>query len=160
MSKDDKVGYGNPPKDTRFKKGQSGNPNGRPRKPKSAHDVVQNMLNETVDIVVNGKRKKITHLEAAILQLRNDAVTGKPIDRIRALKQLKEYWPDFDAGNVNQTAPETIIQIVDPDGLDRDLNLSKKERKLVREVVEGLRSGEINKHELISVIRNDPFHDV
>ena len=160
MSDDYNVGYGKPPEETRFKKGQSGNPNGRPRKPKSAHDVVQNLLNESVDIVVNGKRKKITHLEAAILQLRNDAVSGKSIDRIRALKQLKEYWPDFDAGNVSQTAPETVIRIVDPDGLDRDLNLSKKERKLVREMIEGLRSGEVNKIELMSVIRNDPFHGV
>ena len=28
------VGYGKPPKQTRFAKGQSGNPRGRPRKPK------------------------------------------------------------------------------------------------------------------------------
>lgn len=157
MSEEYDVGYGKPPQKTQFKKGQSGNPNGRPRKPKSAHDVVQTMLNETVDIVVNGKRKKITHLEAAILQLRNDAVSGKSIDRIRALKQLKEYWPDFDAGNVSRTAPETVIRIVDPDGLDHDLNLSKKERKLVREMIEGLRAGDIDEEELVGVIENDVF---
>ncbi len=29
---DDKVGYGRPPKHTRYKKGQSGNPGDRPRK--------------------------------------------------------------------------------------------------------------------------------
>lgn len=160
MSEDYAVGYGKPPEETRFKKGQSGNPNGRPRKLKSAHDVVPQVLNETIDVVVNGKRKKITHVEAAILQLRNDAVSGKPIDRIRALKQLKEYWPDFDAGNVSRTDPETVIRIVDPDGLDNDLNLSKKERNLVHEMIEGLRSGEINKIDLMSVIKNDPFHSV
>ena len=32
MSGDYRVGYGKPPLETRFKKGQSGNPGGRPRR--------------------------------------------------------------------------------------------------------------------------------
>lgn len=36
---DDAVGYCKPPKSSRFKKGVSGNPGGRPPKPKLANDL-------------------------------------------------------------------------------------------------------------------------
>ena len=41
-----KVGYKNPPKDTRFKKGQSGNPAGRKKEPipKSLHESIMQEL--------------------------------------------------------------------------------------------------------------------
>lgn len=55
MSADsDKVGYGRPPRKTRFKKGQSGNPRGRPRRMEpvdpSLNDTLQRVLNETAPV--------------------------------------------------------------------------------------------------------------
>lgn len=45
---DYKVGHGRPPKETQFKKGQFGNPNGRPKKaaptPKSAVQMAREAL--------------------------------------------------------------------------------------------------------------------
>jgi hypothetical protein len=70
------VGYGKPPRHTRFRKGQSGNPSGRPKGSRSLQDVVFKALNETVTITVNGRRKKLTKLEVAIMQLVNKAAAG------------------------------------------------------------------------------------
>ena len=38
MSEDYKVGYGNPPVKSRFQKGKSGNPNGRPKRRNRAEE--------------------------------------------------------------------------------------------------------------------------
>ena len=51
MSKDSAdydIGYGKPPEDTRFKKGQSGNPRGRPKKqPKDVAAPLPTCMNES-----------------------------------------------------------------------------------------------------------------
>jgi hypothetical protein len=41
---DYEVGYGKPPRATRWKKGQSGNPNGRPKAPKDFATAVEQLL--------------------------------------------------------------------------------------------------------------------
>jgi hypothetical protein len=72
----DSVGYRKPPNHTRFRKGQSGNPSGRPKGSRSLKDAVFKALNETVTITVNGRRKKLTKLQLAIMQLVNKAAAG------------------------------------------------------------------------------------
>ncbi|MBO6920497.1 MAG: hypothetical protein JJ858_18885 [Rhizobiaceae bacterium] len=44
------VGYGRPPKETRFKQGQSGNPKGRKRKPKSVQAQMHSVLSKKITI--------------------------------------------------------------------------------------------------------------
>jgi hypothetical protein len=43
---DYEVGYGKPPRDTRFPKGQSGNPRGRPSGAKNLKTLLSEALNE------------------------------------------------------------------------------------------------------------------
>jgi uncharacterized protein DUF5681 len=81
-----KVGYCNPPKHTRFVKGQSGNPKGRPKGKPNVATVLQKALNEKVAVSENGHRKTITKLQAAIKQLVNKAASGE----LRALRYLME----------------------------------------------------------------------
>jgi hypothetical protein len=78
------VGYANPPRDTQFKKGISGNPKGRPKGSVSLSTVVQRTSREPVSINENGKRKVITKAEAALKQLSNKAASGD----LRAIKEL------------------------------------------------------------------------
>lgn len=70
------VGYGRPPQQTRFKKGASGNPRGRPRGTKTSATLLNKVLDEKVIITENGSRKIITKREAAFKQLANKAAGG------------------------------------------------------------------------------------
>lgn len=78
------VGYGKPPAHTRFQKGQSGNPQGRPKGKLNLVTVLNRALHEKVTVVEHGKRRSITKLEAAFKQLVNKAVQGDP----RAIQQV------------------------------------------------------------------------
>ena len=78
------VGFGKPPKHTRFRKGTSGNPNGRPRGTRNLATVLQRTLKEKVIINESGVRKTVTKLEAAVKQLVNKAASGDLV----AMRQL------------------------------------------------------------------------
>ena len=75
MSDDDKpdykVGYKKPPLHTRFQKGQSGNPRGRPRGSKNLSTLLTDALNEPVVVTEDGKKRKISKRELGIRQLVN-----------------------------------------------------------------------------------------
>jgi len=67
--RDYEVGYRNPPHHTQFKKGQSGNPRGRPCGSKNLKTLVNEVLNELLTITENGRRRKITKREAIVRQV-------------------------------------------------------------------------------------------
>jgi hypothetical protein len=80
---DYQVGYGKPPQHTRFKKGESGNPTGRPKGSKNLTTLLEKELKQRVVITENGRRRSITKQEAMVKHLVNKAVSGD-----RALMQL------------------------------------------------------------------------
>ena len=93
------VGYGRPPRHTRFKKGQSGNPKGRPGGAKNLSTLLRQALNERVVIAENGGRRKVSKRQAVIKQLVNQAAKGD----WRAAKLLFDLLQDTE----RQTEPET-----------------------------------------------------
>src|ERR1700724_4675339 len=66
---DYEVGYGKPPRDTRFKRGQSGNPRGRPPGAKNLSTLLNEALNELVVVTENRGRKRIRKRQAAFKAL-------------------------------------------------------------------------------------------
>ena len=73
---DYKVGKGNPPKDTRFKPGQSGNLKGRPKGRRNFTTELEEVLNTTVAVVENGKSRKVSSRMATLMRLRKKALDG------------------------------------------------------------------------------------
>jgi hypothetical protein len=84
------VGFGKTPRRTRFCKGQSGNPKGRPRGSKNLATMMEKVLKERVVISENGKRRRITKREALIKQLVNKAIAGDPRSIKLMLAELRE----------------------------------------------------------------------
>jgi hypothetical protein len=70
------IGYGRPPLQTRFPKGQSGNPKGRLKGSRALASIWLRAMNEKVTINENGQRRRIAKQEAAIKQLANKAASG------------------------------------------------------------------------------------
>ncbi len=89
------VGPRRPPTGSRFQKGKSGNPQGRPRsQPKqrtSAYDIV---LNRTLTVTQGGKERELTLDEALQLKAYQDAISGKRAARREVLKMIekRERW--------------------------------------------------------------------
>jgi hypothetical protein len=81
------VGYGQPPKHTRFRQGASGNPRGRPKGKRNLATVLERALQEKITITENGVCKTVTKLEAAMKQLVNKAISGD----LGALRQLTAF---------------------------------------------------------------------
>jgi hypothetical protein len=112
MKKPTSVGYRSPPEATRFQKGVSGNPRGRPKGSLNVATVLTKTLREMVTITENGRRKRMTKLEAALKQLVNKAAAGD----LRALRHLTTLAHDAE---VQQNARDAQLQ--DLGELDREV---------------------------------------
>jgi hypothetical protein len=108
------VGYGKPPGATRFKKGVSGNPRGRPKGSLNVATVFIKTLREKVVINEHGQRKTVTKLEAALKQLVNKAASGD----IRALRQLLESARDAEAKQNTSGGQNPVIEELDQEVID------------------------------------------
>ena len=65
------VGYGKPPSHSRFPKGRSGNPAGRPARSKNMTTLLAKALDEVITVIENGRRRKVSKREAIAAQLVN-----------------------------------------------------------------------------------------
>jgi len=97
--RDYEVGYGKPPRHTRFTKGRSGNPRGRAPGAKNLKTFLIDALNELVVVTENGGRRTISKGQAIIKQLVNQSAKGD----WRATKLLLDTLD----GSEGRAEPET-----------------------------------------------------
>jgi hypothetical protein len=69
------LGYGRPPRSTRFQKGRSGNPRGRPRGSRSEIPY-DSVLGQMVTVREDGRERRVTAAEAFLLQLTQKGLAG------------------------------------------------------------------------------------
>lgn len=75
------IGYGKPPPQHQFAKGCSGNPKGRPKGSRNFRKLIAQDLQRPVTVTYNGKRRRISKLEALAMALVNKSMQmdGKAI---------------------------------------------------------------------------------
>ena len=115
-------GYGKPPKHSQFKKGRSGNPQGRPKGVSSIKAVLKAELNETLTVIENGKTCEVSKLTALIKSL-----TAAAMKDPRALKILLALMHQLGVGEEEEQV-ETV-DTVDLDFLESQLAQARKKQK-------------------------------
>src|SRR5882757_10680505 len=103
---DDQVGYRKPPRHSRFRKGQSGNPRGRPKGSQSAARLARSILNEKIVIRENGERRWITRREAMLKQLANKGIMGD----LRSIREVLNL--DAAGAEAEKQPPVRRIELV------------------------------------------------
>jgi hypothetical protein len=102
--RDYQVGYGKPPQNSRFKKGQSGNLRGRAPGTKNLKTLLIDTLNEPVVVTENGGRQTISKRQAIVKQLVNQSAKGD----WRAVKLLLDMLHETEGGSEPETAESSF----------------------------------------------------
>jgi hypothetical protein len=108
-----RVGYSHPPIATRFRKGQSGNPKGRPKGAKNLKTLLRQALNEKITVNENGKRRAITKMQAGVKQLANKVASGDVKTTLRLVdlhyrdEELERATNGAESGSLASSLPES-----------------------------------------------------
>jgi hypothetical protein len=107
MSRTYNVGYGKPPLQSRFKKGRSGNPAGRPKRVRTAlgiRDTLERILYEPIILRQGSSTHEVCREEATILAMRNSALRGD----LKACEDLVKMIVDYNLGHPDNRRPFRI----------------------------------------------------
>ena len=130
---DETVGFGRPPRSSRFQKGKSGNPKGRPknRRRELPYDTV---LGQMVTIREDGRERRVTAAEAFLLHLTRKGLAGDSAAARSSLAAIETARAARGGDNSDQIIRVIIISF----GLDtilRILGLGIKRHPLDRKKV-------------------------
>ena len=101
-SGDYQVGYKKPPRATRFKPGQSGNPKGRPKHAKNFRTIVSETMSERVSVRTSKGERRLSRAEVLVMKMVELAGKGN----LKAIQQLfvwfQQATPDSPAAEPEQ----------------------------------------------------------
>src|SRR6516162_2986385 len=103
------VGYKKPPRHSRFQPGQSGNPRGRQKGVRNLAIDVKRTLEVPVRLNDQGKARRVSTQEAALLRLREKALKGDP----RSLAQFLELAKIFNNSNAVESTSGGTLAVED-----------------------------------------------
>ena len=118
------VGYGKPPRHSRFEPGQSGNPRGRPPASKNLSSLLKKALDEPVIVVENNRRRRIAKREAIVTQFVNQSAKGD----LKATQLLLSILRDLESR-------------VEPSSADAD-KITEADQQIINRIKARLRSEE------------------
>ena len=129
MTNSDGKGYGKPPKANRFKKGQSGNPNGRPMN-RHKEPPYEAILGQHVTITENGIERKINAEEAFLKTLLKLSADGNVDVAIALSSALEEDERLREITDELETPPDITVIPVPMGSVSHHLRQLKIVRKL------------------------------
>ena len=109
---DYEVGYARPPRHSRFVKGQSGNPRGRPHGAENIKTLLNEALNELVAVTDHGGRRKVSKRKAFITQIVNGGAKGNFRAVPILLAMLREFGADAALQATEPASTEADQQII------------------------------------------------
>lgn len=116
-NEDNEVGYGRPPKASRWKPGQSGNRKGRPKGSRNFKTDLAELLSSLVNVTEAGRQRKVTVQKATLMRLGEKALKGDS----RAIEKLLELALSLSEESAGQQA-ERALSGTEEDILARFLN--------------------------------------
>jgi hypothetical protein len=118
------VGYKRPPRHSRFKPGQSGNPKGRPKGARSPRVLWNEMIEGTVVVNDGKRRRRVTKRELIYSTLLASAARGDAKAREQVLRQDERMLAS--AEPVDAAAPAQDMEAADRAALERFVELRPK----------------------------------
>ena len=105
-----RVGYRKPPLHSRFKRGESGNKQGRRKGSRNPSVIIHDELNQRLFVTEAGKRRSITKWQAVIKQLLNKAATGE-MKATRILVQIVKELGELKLPASQKIRPVITMQL-------------------------------------------------
>jgi hypothetical protein len=119
------IGYRRPPESGRFKKGQSGNPKGRPKGSINFLTILEQELGQSIVVNENGKKKNITRMQAMVKRLVAGALQGD-LKALMTLFEILRRTGKFEQSSVEAMLPDNYQSVLDSYVAQRERTASTK----------------------------------
>ena len=85
-----KVGYGKPPKSSRFKSGSSGNAKGRPKNSKNLKTLIRRAMTSNISIKEGPNSRRVSKIEGVVLRQLQNALKGNDRSAMAVIKMATQ----------------------------------------------------------------------
>ena len=131
--RDYEIGFGRPPKATRFKPGGSGNPRGRPKGSRPVGAVLQEVLRQRIPVTENGRTRRLPALEVMLRRLANEAMRSEP-SAVKLMLSLVDRYAEAPEAtlSVDEVLAEDqaiIARYLSSTPANQTISVSRKRRK-------------------------------
>jgi hypothetical protein len=131
--RDYEIGFGRPPKATRFKPGESGNPRGRPKGSRPVGAVLQEVLRQRIPVTENGRTRRLPALEVMLRRLANEAMRSEP-SAVKLMLSLVDRYAEAPEAtlSVDEVLAEDqaiIARYLSSTPANQTISVSRKRRK-------------------------------
>jgi hypothetical protein len=119
-----RIGYGRPPEEHRFQRGQSGNQKGRPKGSKNTDTLLREILDRKIEVRTGGAARKISVREGMLTRFAESALKGDT----KSAAFLLQRYDMAETGHEHANCPTTLE---DHEIIDAFLkrHLEKEDRK-------------------------------